>query len=250
MSGGIVVAVADEPAFSLRSASAAMPRVTAEHEQEVRERIVGAAAHVFAERGFHGATMQDVVRESGLSVGAIYTWFKGKDELFLACCDLNVGQSIGELSRRLLAANTLVERLAVAIAFFLDTVEQAGGTAGPADFLVQAWAEADREPAVREMLARRRTQIATVGEMLIREGMGRGEIPAWVDASALAYAYTALLDGLVMVRRELGGMFRRAEMERQAREILVLLLAANAAKERPPLPEIPAQPFEIVTPHV
>ena len=36
------------------------------------------------ERGYHRATMQDVVRASGLSVGAIYTYFDGKDELFLA----------------------------------------------------------------------------------------------------------------------------------------------------------------------
>ena len=47
-------------------------------------RIVAAAVRVFAEKGYHGATMQDVVRESGLSIGAMYTYFKGKDELFLA----------------------------------------------------------------------------------------------------------------------------------------------------------------------
>ena len=55
-----------------------MPRVSAAREQEVRDRIVRAALAVFAEHGFHRATMQDVVRASGLSVGAIYTYFKRK----------------------------------------------------------------------------------------------------------------------------------------------------------------------------
>ena len=55
-----------------------MPRITAEHEQAVRDRIVRAALAVFGEHGFHRATMQDIVRESGLSVGAIYTYFKSK----------------------------------------------------------------------------------------------------------------------------------------------------------------------------
>ena len=50
-----------------------MPRVSAQHEQAVRDRIVRAAIEVFAEHGFHRATMQDIVRKSGLSVGAIYT---------------------------------------------------------------------------------------------------------------------------------------------------------------------------------
>ena len=53
-----------------------MPRVSARHEQEVRDRIVRAALAVFAEHGFHRATMQDIVRASGLSVGAIYTYFR------------------------------------------------------------------------------------------------------------------------------------------------------------------------------
>jgi hypothetical protein len=71
-----------------RSFWSAMPRVSAEHEQAVRDRIIRAATRVFAEHGFHRATMQDIVRESGLSVGAIYTYFKGKSDLILAGCDL------------------------------------------------------------------------------------------------------------------------------------------------------------------
>jgi len=77
-----------------------MPRVSAAHEQGVRDRIVAAALRVFGELGFHGATIQDVVRESGLSVGAIYTYFKGKDDLFLATCDLASGRGFGELADR------------------------------------------------------------------------------------------------------------------------------------------------------
>ena len=51
-----------------------MPRVSQEHEQAVRDRIVRAALQVFAERGFHRATMQDIVLASGLSVGAMDTY--------------------------------------------------------------------------------------------------------------------------------------------------------------------------------
>ena len=62
-----------------------MPRVSAAHEQEVRDRIVAAALRVFSEHGYRGSTIQHVVRDSGLSVGAIYTYFRSKDELFLEC---------------------------------------------------------------------------------------------------------------------------------------------------------------------
>jgi AcrR family transcriptional regulator len=224
-----------------------MPRVTAAHEQEVRERIVAAALRVFGERGFHGATIADVVRESGLSVGAIYTYFKGKDDLFLATCDLASGRGLGELAARLPAGRTVAEKLAIAIGFYFDTAEgTASDEPGNADFLVQAWAQAD-EPATREMLRRRREQLAMAGEFLIQEGVARGELPPWIDAGAVARAYIALLDGMLLVRAEQAEGFRREAAEAEAREVLTLVLAAAASESRPNVPEVPARPFSILT---
>src|SRR4051812_36136463 len=100
-----------------------MPRVSAAHEQEVRDRIVRAATRVFAEHGFHRATMQDIVRESGLSVGAIYTYFKSKSELILAGCDLITDQELGELRRRLSTITDFRERVAAAVGFFFDNLD-------------------------------------------------------------------------------------------------------------------------------
>ena len=213
-----------------------MPHVSAAHEEEVRRRIVAAALRVFAEKGFHRATMQDVVRESGLSVGAIYTYFKSKDELFLASCDLSAGQGIGELGERLTAGRTLAERIAISVGYFLDGVDDVGDAPGLARFLVQAWAEAEGEPAVREMLVRRREQLATVGQILIREGIAGAEIPAWVDVEGLAFAVSALLDGILLMRIEDGAAYRRATAERRVRALVELLLAAGADAPRPTLP--------------
>src|SRR6188472_2818973 len=78
-----------------------VPRISAEHEQQVRERIIRAAVEVFAEKGYHRATIADVVRRSGLSVGAIYTHFTGKEQLFLSGCDLIAEQGLDELGQRL-----------------------------------------------------------------------------------------------------------------------------------------------------
>jgi AcrR family transcriptional regulator len=222
-----------------------MPRVTAAHEQQVRERIVAAALRVFATQGFHRATIQDVVRESGLSVGAIYTYFKGKDELFLAGCDLTAGQGIGELAARLAGVRTTAEKLAIGVAFFVDSTLDAPAGFDSTSYLVQAWAEAEQEPAVREMLARRRERLVTLSRMLLAEGVVRGELPAWLDVEGAAAGASALMDGLILQRIEEGAAFRREEAERRARAILELALAATAAPERPSLPVVPPQPFVI-----
>ncbi len=66
-----------------------MPRVSAQHEQAVRDRIVRAAIGVFAEHGFHRATMQDIVRKSGLSVGALHSHLESD---LRPCCLCVVGR--------------------------------------------------------------------------------------------------------------------------------------------------------------
>jgi AcrR family transcriptional regulator len=212
-----------------------MPRISAEHEREVRDRIIAAALRVFGDRGYRRATIQDVVRESGLSVGAIYTYFKGKDELFLASCGLASGRGLEELATRLPAAASTVERLVIAIDVYLESVDEFQGMPGQAT-LVQAWAEADQEPSVREMLVRRREQLVGAGQLLLREGIARGELPAWLDVDGFARAFVGLLDGLLLQRIEAGAAYRREDLERRARAVLELLIAAVGAGR----PELPA----------
>ena len=208
-----------------------MPRVSAAHEQEVRERIVVAATRVFGTKGYQGATIADVVRESGISVGAIYTYFSGKDELFRQSCDLISAQGLDELAVRLAPATTTAERLTIAIALYIETIDQYGDAPGQIS-LVQAWAEADREPGVRDMLARRRERLVGAAQMLLHQGVASGELPAWMDVDAVSRAFLALLDGLTLQRIEAGERSRAADLERRAGAILELMLAAAGA-ERP-----------------
>jgi AcrR family transcriptional regulator len=203
-----------------------MPRVSAAHEQEVRDRIVASAIRVFTDRGY-GATIQDVVRDSGLSVGAIYTYFKSKEELFLECCEVMTSGSLETLGAMLAGQTTTAERLATATAFYLDSIDEAPEGGPGLVTLVQAWAVADGEPRIREMLARRRERFVGAGQVLLREGIARGELPPWLDVDATARAYISLLDGMLLQRIEAGERYRQADLERQTRAILDLVIASG-----------------------
>ena len=61
-----------------------MPKVGEEHREQRRRTILDAALACFDRRGLHGTTMQDIVAESGLSAGAIYTYFDSKDAIIAA----------------------------------------------------------------------------------------------------------------------------------------------------------------------
>lgn len=219
-----------EPPFVLEP-SPHVPRLTAVQEQQVRDRIIRAAVAVFAEKGFHRATIADVVARSGLSVGAIYTHFTGKDELFLHSCDLISGQGLDELAARLAPLATTAERLRAAVAYYVDTIDDFDGQPGQVS-LVRAWAEAREEPGVREMLARRRERLLGAAQLLLREGIVRGELPEWLDVDGFGRGFMALLDGLLLQRIEAGDGYRPEESMRRANAVLDVLLAVRGA-ERP-----------------
>jgi AcrR family transcriptional regulator len=212
-----------------------VPRVSAAHEQEVRDRILSAAARVFSQKGYHSSTIADIVRESGLSVGAIYSYFSGKDELIRLTCDHLATRGLDELAHRLAPARTTAERLAIAVALYVETIDDYDGDPGQVS-LVQAWAEADREPGVREMLAARRERLAGAGQLLLRQGVLAGELPAWLDVDAVTRGLLALLDGLLLQRIEAGAAYRPADLERRAGAIVELMLAAAAAQPNVPEP--------------
>lgn len=70
-----------------------MPRVTQEHFDARRRQILDGAALCFARNGFHATSMQDVLKETDLSAGAVYRYFRGKEELIAAI----VGEVLGQI---------------------------------------------------------------------------------------------------------------------------------------------------------
>ena len=64
-----------------------MPKVSAEHKEQVRQRLIDAARDVVLRDGHEGATTRAIVNEAGLSAGALYTYFSSKEELFEAIAE-------------------------------------------------------------------------------------------------------------------------------------------------------------------
>ncbi|MBI3747868.1 MAG: TetR/AcrR family transcriptional regulator [Chloroflexi bacterium] len=207
-----------------------MPRVSAAHEREIRSRIVDAAARVFGRTGYHSSTIADVCHESGLSVGAVYTYFASKEDLFRTSCDQIAARGLEELAARLAGTTTTLERLRVAVELYVEAIDEYAGAPGQVS-LIQAWAEVDREPGLLEMLTARRERLVGAAELLLRQGMASGEMPPWLDVDGVTRGFLALLDGLLLQRVEAGGSYRPADLVRRAMAILMPMLAAAGAPE-------------------
>jgi AcrR family transcriptional regulator len=173
----------------------------------------------FVARGFHQASIDDLVAESGVSVGAVYNYCGGKDELIHESILAAVNAEAEAVFADTRSAGSVRDKMEQAIRGWFDYTIDAPGAASPpgaAAFLVQCWAVASQKPLIRDLLVRRRERMAMLGVLIGREGVATGELPGDFDVDAMARGFTALLDGLVLQRVEDGDSYRRPEMERRA----------------------------------
>ncbi len=64
-----------------------MPKISDRQRESRRQQILEAALACFSANGFHQTGMADIVRQSGLSHGAVYLYFQSKDDLIEALAD-------------------------------------------------------------------------------------------------------------------------------------------------------------------
>ena len=75
-----------------------MPALSQTRYDEQRAHILGAARQVFARKGFHQTSIKDIMEEAKVSNGAIFTYFKTKDEMILEIIRENLGQIIQRIN--------------------------------------------------------------------------------------------------------------------------------------------------------
>jgi len=68
-----------------------MPKISDEKRAARRAQILDAARTCFQKNGLHATTMEDIIRASGLSAGAVYSYFSSKDELILDAVTSSLG---------------------------------------------------------------------------------------------------------------------------------------------------------------
>ncbi|MEO5921791.1 MAG: TetR/AcrR family transcriptional regulator [Pseudolysinimonas sp.] len=146
-----------------------MPKVSEQHREARRDQIVDAALRCFAKTGFHRTSMTDIIAEAGMSAGAIYLHFEGKQQIALAVAHRILGNRMAEFAVRLREGEfpppSSMLRLMMS-----------GLTSDIRDprLLVQLWGEAVTDPEVSSMVEPIFVQVRTVmAPYLARWGVER-----------------------------------------------------------------------------
>ena len=89
-----------------------------------RDRILEAAEVVFADKGYHDAVVDDIVRHADMSKGGVYFHFASKERLFFAVMDHLAERLMKRIRGKVAQETTALGRLDVA----LTTVVESLGT--------------------------------------------------------------------------------------------------------------------------
>jgi AcrR family transcriptional regulator len=171
-----------------------VPRITPARASAQRERILDAALTCFAREGFHAATMQDIVSESGLSPGAIYGYFKGKTDVVMAIASERHAMERRRMEHALAAANLETSLVRLVEGFVLglrDPLEHRWRR-----LAVQLWAESlSSRPLKREALGGVAQAIEVLSPLIVR-AQHEGRWPPHLDPESAARVMIAILQGI------------------------------------------------------
>ena len=96
--------------------------VARNRDENKRRAILQASKMLFAQKGFYGTAISDIVRETGMTVGTIYTYFSSKDEIVKAIVEEGWSELYSRLETDLGAAGSAEDKLRLLIERFLPEV--------------------------------------------------------------------------------------------------------------------------------
>jgi AcrR family transcriptional regulator len=172
-----------------------MPKVTEAHLEARRQQVLDAAAECFARKGFHRTTMHDICQMAELSPGAVYRYFRSKDEIIEAMEEQGRQHSAAVIDAVTSERTETLDILEGLVDVFFSKLEDVRDCA----VHIELWAEALSNPKIKDTIVRIDESIREAfNHRVVQAAQKRGEINPGLDPDAVARVMMAFWDGLVL----------------------------------------------------
>jgi AcrR family transcriptional regulator len=163
--------------------------------EERREQILDAATELFARKGFDQTRMDDIVKETELSKGALYWYFKSKDDIIFAILDRIFQHEFRELEPLTRSTSPASHDLDIFTEMAIKDVERMLGLMPIAyEFLALAF----RNRLVQQALRQYFNRYIDILDPVIRRGVDSGEFRQ-IDPRQVSLAACAIFEGTILL---------------------------------------------------
>ena len=175
----------------------------AEAKARTREQLLDAAAHVFARKGFAGASVEEIAASAGYSTGALYSNFESKEQLFLELLSARRSQGI---SRRVTAVSEILDDAITDGKDPFDALGRVFVRVGDrnselAPLQAEFWLYAVRNPKAMGVIAAKLNEQIDALEPLVGPAMKRSGASAEISSRWATTVILGLFQGLGHQRR-------------------------------------------------
>lgn len=172
-----------------------MRRATKKHIAR-REKVIDAAAEVFAEKGFHGASTADIAEKIGIQQGSLYYYFDSKETALQEVCELGMGAYLEAIREIALIDDTADVKMAELVSNHLNALD--GALPYIRTYLYERRALSDeRSQRLNQMTEAYEEML----EKILLDGVEKGELPSRLNCT-LASLYVMSMFNTVAVQRD------------------------------------------------
>jgi AcrR family transcriptional regulator len=169
----------------------------AEKSAQTRAQLMTSARQLFLRRGFHAASLELVAEEAGFTIGAVYSRFGSKADLFLAILDEHIDRIVAEVAQVAGVDQPLGAHAELLAGRRMALLEREREWF---PLVLEFWSHAARDERLRGEFAIRHERLVGAYAGLIEADYARLGLPLPLAPEVLARAVVAMGNGVALER--------------------------------------------------
>ena len=169
---------------------------------------IESAARVFAEKGFHGATTQDIASEMGIQQGSLYYYFKSKEQALQEVCEFGFEHYVQRM-QKICVKDQPFEAKVLAIVTSHLTNYRSKNSAMKVHNDQRLYLPKERRVLIKKLGSEYRELL----EQTLREGIDQGVLRNEIDTHFIAYSIIGICNswGANLIRDDALDLFETIE---------------------------------------
>lgn len=167
-----------------------MPQSRSDRYREQRRQAVLAAASVFAEKGYHGASTRDIAEKLGIKQGSLYYYFRSKEEALGEVCRYGIEDYVHRMEAIAASDQPFEAKLLATITSHLSSYRERNESLKVHND-ERLYLPAPRRRELKAMGSRYRQLL----EQVLEEGVAAGALRPGTDCHFVAQAVIGLCNG-------------------------------------------------------
>jgi AcrR family transcriptional regulator len=169
----------------------------AEKSAQTRAELMASARQLFLRRGFHACSLELVAEEAGFTIGAVYSRFGSKADLFLAILDQRIDQLVAEVAQVAGLDQPIPDHAELLAGRRMALLEREREWF---PLVLEFWSHAARDERLRQEFGARHERLVGAYAGLIEADYTRLGLPLPLAPEVLARAVVAMGNGVALER--------------------------------------------------